>query len=314
MAFTNSFPHLVRVSYCQIFVLILCVQVGFCQQESLRMVYPFIPLSINPAKAGSQGVATITGLYRKKPLFQAALGGPSSSQQYFSFDMPFARETWGIGFLGYNTDQSYATNTGGISANLGVAGLVSKTISWKRGKTFRIGGQVGVNQYPILGQRGTSTLSSHIGGGVEYQDGDLVLGLAKPVGFANAAPLYATGQYLIALPANQLVKVGALVRLANAQTKLDLNAIYWWNEKVGLGLWWQNTGSEFGNTALLGSVEVALGRNFRFGYAYDFLGQQTNALPAGFGTSSSTLASGFHQLFLRYEVDLGNGKIAAFRP
>lgn len=36
------------------------------QQEALRMVYPFMPLSLNPAEAGANGVISVTGIYRKK--------------------------------------------------------------------------------------------------------------------------------------------------------------------------------------------------------------------------------------------------------
>jgi hypothetical protein len=79
---------------------------------------------------------------------------------------------------------------------------------------------------------------------------------------------------------------------------------------VGAGLWYQGTGSEFGDAALLLSAEVALGRNFRVGYAYDLLGKQV-ALTT---PMSSGVASGFHQIFIRYEIDTGNGKIAEFRP
>ena len=88
-----------------IFLLFLSLPI-FAQQESLRMVYPFIPMGINPAVAGAKGVASMTGIYRKKPLFQGGITNTTSSQQYFSFDMPIAQEKGGIGFLAYNTDQS----------------------------------------------------------------------------------------------------------------------------------------------------------------------------------------------------------------
>lgn len=81
------------------------------QQEALRMVYPFMPLSLNPAEAGANGVISVTGIYRKKPLIQQ-FGMSSSSQQYFSFDKPIKNNSWGMGFLAYNTDQAYAMPLG----------------------------------------------------------------------------------------------------------------------------------------------------------------------------------------------------------
>ena len=53
-------------------------------------------------------------------------------------------------------------------------------------------------------------------------------------------------------------------------------------------------------------------------YAYDFLGQNVSTIPAGLsgsGTSTtSSIVSGFHQIYIRYTLDVGNGKLGAFRP
>ena len=76
------------------------------QQESLRMVYPFLPLAINPADAGAMKVFSAKGVFRKKPLFQN-IGGASSSQQFMSIDMPLSQGDWGLGFLGFNTCENY---------------------------------------------------------------------------------------------------------------------------------------------------------------------------------------------------------------
>lgn len=300
----------------------LCMFISFtmfAQQESLRMVYPFMPLAINPAIAGAKGVASITGIYRKKPLFMAGITNAASSQQYFSFDMPIAREKGGIGFLAYNTDQSYALASGGIAANLGLAAIGSKNFTWGRANFLRLGLQLGVNQYPIIGRSGTSVLGGHYGWGLQYERGDLQIGISFPANSFESSygslnrPTYLTGQYLIHL-SQKVLKLGTVVRNQQEATQADFYAVLWLKEKVGLGFWYQSTGSELGSKALLGSVEVALGKNFRTGYAYDFLGESTTFFPSGLGSNSSTQRAGFHQLFLRYEIDLGNGKIAEFRP
>jgi hypothetical protein len=116
-----------------IFCLCLIGFVSTAQQEALRMVYPFMPLSLNPAEAGANGVISVTGIFRKKPMFQQ-FGMSSSSQQYFSFDKPIQNNSWGMGFLAYNTDQAYALPFGGIASNLGLAGLLAKSISLGRGR------------------------------------------------------------------------------------------------------------------------------------------------------------------------------------
>jgi type IX secretion system PorP/SprF family membrane protein len=300
-------------------LLLLLSSTVFAQQESLRMVYPFMPLAINPAMAGAKGVASMTGIYRKKPLFQGGVTNTASSQQYFSFDMPITQEKGGIGFLAYNTDQSYALASGGIAANLGLAAVAAKNFAWGRGNHFRMGVQLGVNQYPIIGKSGTSVLGGHYGLGLEYEKGDFQLGLSSPANSFDSSygslskPMYMTGQYLIRLKQNTL-KLGTVLRYQQNEAKADYYAVFWLKEKLGAGIWYQSTGSELGSKALLASLEIALGKNFRVGYAYDFLGESTAYYPAGFGSTVSTERAGFHQLSIRYEVDLGNGKIAEFRP
>ncbi len=292
----------------------------FAQQESLRMMYPFMPLGINPALAGQKGVASLTGIYRKKPLFQPGLSTVTSSQQYFSFDMPVAQEKAGIGFLAYNTDQSYALPGGGISANLGFSTIGSKAFSWARGNRIRLGLQVGLSQYPIIGKSGSSVLGFQYGYGLVYEKGDFYLGLSAPANSFESSygalipPKYMLANYLFHID-QYAFKLGSVIRLVNKEIVLDYSAVFWLKEKLGVGLWYQATGSELGSKALIASLEAALGKNFRVGYGYDVLGESTSYYPNnGFGTSSSTERAGFHQLFIRYEVDLGNGKIAQFRP
>ena len=94
------------------------------------------------------------------------------------------------------------------------------------------------------------------------------------------------------------------------ETKFDLNAVFWYQEKVGVGVWYQQTGSEFGDPAFLGTVEVPLGINFRVGYSYDFLGKNVSTL----GSTTTSEASGFHQIFISYNLDFGLGKLGQFRP
>ncbi|MFM2441602.1 MAG: hypothetical protein RL449_243 [Bacteroidota bacterium] len=285
--------------------------VAQAQQESLRMAYPFLPLAINPADAGVMKVFSAKGVFRKKPLFQT-LGGASSSQQLMSIDMPLKKGDWGLGFLAFNTDQSFATPSGMISSNLGLAAVVSKHMEWGRGNQLSYGMNVGINQYPILGKSGTSEMLESIGLGVSYRKEALMLGISKPSNrFDNLgdAPLYLQASYYFPVADLHTLKIGSVLR-KDQQTKIDFNAVFWYQEKVGLGLWYQQTGSEFGDPALLGSVEVPLGLNFRVGYSYDFLGKNVSTL----GSSAMSEASGFHQIFLRYDLDFGLGKLGQFQP
>jgi hypothetical protein len=285
--------------------------VAQAQQESLRMAYPFLPLAINPADAGVMKVFSAKGVFRKKALFQT-LGGASSSQQLMSIDMPLKKGDWGLGFLAFNTDQSFATPSGLISSNLGLAAVVSKHMEWGRGNQLSYGMNVGINQYPILGKSGTSEMLGSIGLGVSYRKEALMLGISKPSNRLDGlgdAPLYLQASYYFPVADLHTLKIGSVLR-KDQQTKIDFNAVFWIQEKVGVGLWYQQTGSEFGDPALLGSVEVPLGLNFRVGYSYDFLGKNVSTL----GSSAMSEASGFHQIFLRYDLDFGLGKLGQFQP
>ncbi len=281
------------------------------QQETLRMAYPFLPLAINPADAGVMKVFSAKGVFRKKPLFQN-IGGASSSQQLLSIDMPIAKGSWGLGFLGFNTDQSYATASGLISSNLGLATVVSKHQEWGRGNQLSFGMNLGINQYPILGRSGTSEMLGSIGLGISYRKEALMLAISKPSNRLDGlgdAPLYVQASYYFPVGDLHTVKMGTLLR-RDSETKVDFNAVFWYQEKIGIGLWMQQTGSEFGDPALLGTIEVPLGLNFRVGYSYDFLGKNVSTL----GSTRTSEASGFHQIFLRYDLDFGLGKLGQFQP
>jgi hypothetical protein len=281
------------------------------QQESLRMAYPFLPLAINPADAGVQKIFSAKGVFRRKPLFQT-IGGATSSQQFMSIDMPLQKGSWGLGFLGFNTDQSFATSSGTISSNLGLAAVISKHWNWGRGHQLSVGANSGINQYPILGKSGSSEMLASVGLGIAYRKEALTLGISKPTNRLDGLgedPLYMQASYYFPVADLHTLKLGTVIR-EDQETKIDMNAVFWFQEKVGFGLWYQQTGSEFGDPALLGSIEVPLGINFKVGYSYDFLGKNVTTL----GSSTTSEASGFHQIFLSYNLDFGLGKLGLFRP
>ncbi len=293
-------------------VFFLLVSIGVhAQQESLRMTYPFMPLTVNPAEAGAMKIFSAKGVFRRKPLFQT-IGGASSSQQFLSIDMPLNSGDWGLGFLGFNTDQSFATSSGMISSNLGLAAVISKHWNWGRGHQFSVGVNSGINQYPILGKSGTSEMLASVGFGIAYRKEALTLGISKPTNRLDGLgddPLYMQASYYFPVADLHTLQLGTVIR-EDQETKFDVNAVFWFQEKAGFGLWYQQTGSEFGDPALLGTLEVPLGINFRVGYSYDFLGKNVSTL----GSTTISEASGFHQIFLSYNLDFGLGKLGLFRP
>lgn len=299
-----------------IFIVALCclmsfnASIGLAQQDQLFMVYPFMPLAINPAYAGAKEVINFTGVYRKRPLFNT-LGVASTNQQYFTFDMPLAQEKIGIGFQAYNTDQSLGQN-GLLLGNLGLYGDVAYRIPMPNDGKLAVGLQLGITQVPaiLIGSNDNKRFWTNLGLGLYYKNDDWFAGLSLPninasEGYSN--PMFLTAGHWFALNNNFTLKTGLLLRhtVQNVQpTALDINTTLWIKEQFGIGFWYQNTGSEFNTKALLGSLEVQLSK-MRIGYSYDFQGANTQ--------TNSPIDQGFHQIMLRFDFDAGNGKSAVFQ-
>ncbi len=281
------------------------------QQDQLYIAYPFMPLTVNPAYAGSREIINFTAIYRRRPLFSAVTGTTITTQQYLTFDMPIAKDKMAIGFQAYNADQVLGTVGGGIRGNLGLYGDFAYRISLPNDGKLALGVQVGVTQVPaVIGIGGGSNFNSSLGAGIYYHNDDAYLGVSM-LNF-NAAegyskPLFVTGGYVFTIDDEFKIKTGALLRrissIYGSSTNIDLNATAWINNKFGIGIWYQNTGSDLNEKAYLGSFQVQL-KKIQIGYAYDFAGAGTNSLAGN---------EGFHQLMIKYEIDAGNGKSAVFK-
>lgn len=287
----------------------------FAQQDQMYITYPFMPLNINPAYAGSREVISVSGIYRKRPLF-GALGVASTTQQYFNFDMPIAQDRMAIGFQAYNAEQVVGNGTSAILGNLGLYGDFAYRLTLPNDGKLAIGVQVGVTQVPVVfstggsGGGGTTAFNSSYGAGIYYNNDDAYFGVSLLN--INASdnynrPIFVSGGYVFTIDDDFKIKTGAVVRKqssnAGGKTVFDLNATGWINDKFGIGVWYQNTGSEISNQSILGSFQVQL-RKFQIGYAYDF---------SGSGNTNTISNEGFHQIMLKYEIDSGNGKSGVFR-
>jgi type IX secretion system PorP/SprF family membrane protein len=289
----------------------------FGQQEQLFITYPLMPLNINPAYAGSREVISISGLFRKKPLF-SALGVASTTQQYFNFDMPIANERMAIGFQAYNAEQVIGNVNGGILGNLGFYGDFAYRFTLPNDGKLAIGAQVGVTQVPGTfsstgGSVGNTNFNPSIGAGIYYHNDDWYAGVSMLNMNADDnynRPFFASAGYVFDLGNDLKLKTGALLKKQSSnlggKTNVDINAVMWINNRVGVGVWYQNTGSEVSERAFLASLQVQL-KKVQLGYSYDFSGSPSSS------TTIATNREGFHQLMVRYEIDAGNGKSGVFR-
>lgn len=299
------------------FSLFIQAQTGFAQQDQLYITYPFMPLTINPAYAGSREVVSISGIFRRRPLL-SDVGVASTSQEYFSFDMPISQDRMAIGFQAYNAEQILGTSTTGILGNLGLYGNVAYRFTLPNDGKLAFGVQLGVTQVPFAfttggglgGSGGNTAFNSSYGAGIYYNNDDAYFGASMPNINARDGynrPIFISGGYVFTIDDAFKLKTGAVIRKQSSNTSgrtdFDLNATGWINNKFGIGIWYLNTGSEVSNQSILGSFQIQLKR-FQLGYAYDF---------SGSGTNNSLSNEGFHQIMLKYEIDAGNGKSGVFR-
>ena len=285
----------------------------FAQQDQMYVTYPFMPLNINPAYAGSREVISISGIFRRRPLL-GAFGTATTMQEYFNFDMPIAHDKMAIGFQAYNAQQVLGIGGGGVLGNLGLYGDFAYRFSLPNDGKLAIGVQLGVTQVPVAfvigGGSGNTAFNSSFGTGIYYNNDDAYFGVSLLNINANDSynrPLFISGGYVFTIDDDFKIKTGAVLRKQSSntggKTVVDLNATGWINDKFGIGVWYQNTGSELSNQAILGSLQIQL-KKFQLGYAYDF---------SGSGNTNSISNEGFHQIMLKYEIDAGNGKSGVFK-
>jgi type IX secretion system PorP/SprF family membrane protein len=287
------------------------------QQDQLYIIYPFMPLNVNPAYAGSREVISVSGIFRKRPLFSTlGVAVASTTQQYFNFDMPIAQDKMAIGFQAYNAEQVLGSTGGSILGNLGLYGDFAYRIPLPNDGKLAIGVQYGITQVPGFfsstgGGVGTTGFNSSLGGGVYYNNDDAYLGVSMLNINATDSynrPLFVTAGYVFTIDDEFKIKAGALVRKVSSnlggKTDFDLNATGWIKDKFGIGVWYQNTGSDISNNAsILGSFQLQL-KKVQIGYSYDF---------SGSGSTGVVSSEGFHQFMVRYEIDAGNGKSGVFK-
>ena len=124
------------------------------QQDQMYITYPFMPMNVNPAYAGSREVISVSGIYRTRPLF-GPLGAATTTQQYFNFDMPIAKDRMAIGFQAYNAQTQGNLTGGSIYGNLGLYGNFAYRLTLPNDVKLAIGVQFGVTQVPVFFGIGT---------------------------------------------------------------------------------------------------------------------------------------------------------------
>ena len=297
---------------CKLLLAALLLTVSARAQETLYRSYPFNPLAVNPAYAGSREVTSMTGILRRRSLVLQN----TYTSQLFSIDFPIAQERAGLGFQAFNDNYN-------PSGTLGLYGSFAYRFKLTETGTLALGLQagftqvvpfnqfVGNNQYPFMAGLGIFYRTNRWYAGLAAQN---LVGRADSYGIQRR-PVFLTAGYVFDLSEDFKLRAGTLVQAVNqlgargTDVAVDLNATVWYH-KIGVGLFWQGTGSEQNNRALLGTAEAQIGDRLRFGISYDFAaGRNANQTqPIG-----STASASIFQLMLRYEFDNGRGKVGRMR-
>ncbi len=285
-------------------------------QEALNRSYPFNPLAVNPAYAGSREVTSLSLILRRRSLVLQN----TYTSQLFSMDFPVAQGRGGGGIQIFN-DAYNPAGTLGVYAS-GAYRIPLESV----GGTLSLGAQVGFTQTVAPNNiLGNNQYPFTLGLGAFFRTERLYVGLAQQnlAGRTDSygtplRPLFLTAGYLFDLSEDVKLRLGTLLRgqresLATSGFKLavDVNGTLWYRN-IGVGLWYQGTGSEVNaDNALLGTLEAQAGDRLRFGIGYDFIAGRNRYQTTPLGSAAG--AASIFQLLLRYEFDNGSGKVGKMR-
>ncbi|MFT4033741.1 MAG: PorP/SprF family type IX secretion system membrane protein [Siphonobacter sp.] len=277
------------------------------QMDAIYSTYPFNPLALNPAYAGSRDVTSMTFINRRRSVMYRN----TYSSQYLTVDTP-AGERFGLGFQAFRDAYSVAS--------VGFYGSLSYKYKFSETQYLSIGTQLGVTQVvPPNNYVGNNVYPFSLGLGIQYKTSRFYVGLSSQnltgstiyantsYAYDNASPVFLTAGYVATLTEDVMLKTATVIKTLHSDVKADLNATLWYH-KLGLGLWYQSSTKDLsGRAGILGTAELQLGDKFRIGASHDFNAKTSGNL--SFDTAESTI----WQFFLRYEFDNGSGKVGQMR-
>ncbi len=283
------------------------------QQDAEFTMYMFNRLAQNPAYTGNRERASVTGLFRTQ--WNGIEGSPNT--QSLTAHAPLLDQTMGLGFIVMNDrlgDNRFLTFNGSYAYRLklqkGVLAMgIQAGFTQYRADFTQIRHSISPNVTdPAFGQN-LNEILPNFGFGVYYQQERFYLSASVPQminndfndGFSEARQsihYFLSSGYVINVNGPIQVKPSFLFKyVQGAPFSLDINTnvnLYDWFE-VGVSYRWEDS-IDF-------LLNVPVGKNFVFGYAYDFtitdLGQYN---------------SGTHELMLRYEFNVSGNSNRILTP
>lgn len=284
---------------------------ALAQQEAMYSQYMFNTLAINPAYAGSRGVASATALHRSQ--WVGIDGAPETFT--FTIDAPVNNKKVGLGL------QVFSDKIG-VTQNNGALASYAYRIRMAKG-TLSFGLQAGYSQYRAnlstvpLNTGGQNDVAFqddvnkgllNLGTGVYYNSDRFYVGLSSPQLLNNqlsefrvagnntfsgqALHLFLATGYVIPLSTDFDLKPSVLVKgVKGAPIQADLNANLWIKQVFSIGFQYRTSAD------IAAMVEVQASPQFRLGYSYD---RSTTKLVQ--------FNSGSHEIMLRYEFGFERGR------
>ena len=308
---TNSTHHFKKSYVLGIFLLFLCLS-GMAQQENLYYTYPENGLSINPAYAGSNGLANLLVMVRRQSLTLPQSG----SAQYLSYNTPLRMGKSFLGFQAFNSGFSGRSITGtGFNLSSGYRHHFTDSISVALAASFNF------TQVPGF-LTGNQVFKPSAGVGLYFRTYHSYFGIAAPtitqvryqtskdnyISFPK--PIWASIGHVLHPAEHWALKLGAIYKTID--NVADFNAVAWYRERFGVGFWYSNLGSEVNfEKATVLTADVQINKKFRLGLSYDFSATKRNDNLSSGQTFKSVLS--MYQFTLRYDFDNQTGKIDRFR-
>jgi type IX secretion system PorP/SprF family membrane protein len=301
-----------------IFLLALMTSVvANAQQDPQYSQYMFNMLNINPGYAGSRNVLSLNGLHRSQ--WVNVEGAPRTTS--LSADLPAMNNKLGIGL-------SFIKDGIGRFDNNIVNLSVAYRMKTDRKGVLGMGLSAGVNIFKAelssirANPQGTSEVLFRdysrtypvLGAGFFYSRDRWYLGLSAP-NLLNTVQspdskdnsfirkfqhVYFTGGYVFGISDEVKLKPSFLVKAASgAPLTYDLNVNVWLHDVIGIGASYRI------NNSVVGMLEIQATRQFRLGYAVDYV---TSDLKTAKGKTPLS-----HELLLRYEFGIQKKKVLSPR-
>jgi len=286
------------------FIFSLFLAVASAQQDPMYSMYMFDKMLINPAYTGSSNWFIGSVKYRNQ--FSGLNGNPNT--QTFNIHSPIQKKHIGVGLkvvndkiaifstMNVGVDLSYHLNFAGGKLSAGIeAGIYNRKIDYQK----LVLATRGDNAIPTTAQ---SSLVPDAAWGLYYLKKQWYVGLSQyhllKTKFKDNEPVASNSRlynhyYLIAGNVFMINKYwtcepSMLLKIQpNSKTQLDVNAMVYYQDRVGAGLQYR-TGD-----AVVGVVRVNILENLRLSYSYDYTLSKL-----------SNYSKGAHEILLSYGIKL----------